>query len=574
MDHQDTHDVTHEANRSGRADLEQWAATSPQNFYTSDPHFVSIVEQRSVEARRGALVEELTAFGAACAQHVDGLARENNLHRNLPELDRYSPYGARTERVSHHPTYHSAGEYIYGAGAIAALAEEANLFGALTRFYVSSHNGEAGHNCPLACTAGVVRVLQELGDDALKERFLGRLLDRDYARHYEGAQFLTEVQGGSDVGANATRAVLAEDGTWRIHGEKWFCSNVDADVYLMTARLPDAPEGTRGLGLFLVPRELEVGGVNAFHVRRLKDKLGTRSMASGECDFRGARAYHMGEVGEGFKHMMELVINTSRLYNAVGCAGLARRAYVDARRYAAHRRAFGRPVLEFPLVQETLSNVRVDVELMTSGTFYLVQTQDRMDAGEGTDADVGFMRLAINLNKSFTAKRARWAITEGIEVLGGNGAIESFSVLPRLLRDSIVFENWEGTHNTLLSQCLRDMHRYGVHDAYLARCEELIEGTAREAELTTALSRCRARIDGVLSAPQASASLALRPLADTLCATMYASVRARELETFGLGDEARREAELALDHFISRHVLPEEPTYDATYLERIATLSS
>ena len=219
----DPNDVTHETNRAGRSDLEQWAASSPDNFYTSDPHFVRIVEQRARGERRDALVEELTAFGAAAAQHVDALARENNLHRNLPELDRWSPYGARTERVAHHPSYHAAGAYIYGAGAIAALGERANMFGALTRFYVSSYNGEAGHNCPLACTAGVVRVLQELGDDDLKERFLGRLLDRDYARHYEGAvaECISLCVRTCAVGAPPRRTGAcrrARSRTWRAPG--------------------------------------------------------------------------------------------------------------------------------------------------------------------------------------------------------------------------------------------------------------------------------------------------------------------------------------------------------------------
>src|SRR5690606_16204596 len=132
----------------------------------------------------------------------------------------------------------------------------------------------------------------------------------------------------------------ADDGTWRIFGEKWFCSNIDADVFLMTARPEGAGAGTSGLGLFLVPRHLDDGRVNGFYVRRLKDKLGTRSMASGECDFNDAVAYHMGPVGSGFKNMMQLVINTSRLFNAVGCVGVMRRALVTARQYAKYRRAF------------------------------------------------------------------------------------------------------------------------------------------------------------------------------------------------------------------------------------------
>lgn len=560
------------ANTTGRDALIAWQQAHPSNAYTSDVHFRKILAQHA-GPKLDRLEADLIRFGEEVAGPVDALVRENNLHTNLPRLERYNGVGVRTEEIIHHPTYHAAGAYIYGSGVMEAYAEHPNHLGALARFYVSSYNGEAGHNCPLACTAGVIRVLQELGTDELKQRFLQRLLDRDYDRHYEGAQFLTEVQGGSDVGANATRAVKAADGTWRIFGEKWFCSNIDADLFLMTAR-PEiegqAVDGTRGLGLFLVPRNLEDGRVNDFKVRRLKDKLGTRSMASGEADFEGAVAFHMGQIGEGFRNMMELVINTSRIYNAVGCSGVSRRAYVTAQTYAKHRTAFGTAIIDYPLVQEHLANMRVKLEAMTSATFYIVALQDRIEEGNGAEQEAGFQRLAVNLNKMATAKIGRQMVVDAIEVLGGNGAIESFSVLPRLLRDAIVYENWEGTHNTLLMQMYRDMAKYRVHEAFIGEIRTIL-GRAhickrRGPELGGRLDELAGQIEGVLSMSQNVAPVMLRPVMDSLAQVLYAAVL--------LGDATEMSAEDndAIEHYFDMNIRPRIHRDDA-YFKRIDRLA-
>lgn len=557
----------------GRQDLESWARSQPENFFEADDHLQAILPLYVEPSREAALMADMVRFGREASTIVDGLVRQNNKHENLPRLDRYTPYGTRQERIDHHPTYHEVGRYIYGSGVMSAFADGPNMVGALTRFYVSSFNGEAGHNCPLACTAGVIRVLQELGSPELKQRFLPGLLDRRYEHHLEGAQFLTEIQGGSDVGQNATVATQQEDGSWQLEGEKWFCSNIDADVFLMTARIVDdsgdGAKGTRGLGLFFVPRLLEDGQVNAFHIRRLKDKIGTRSMASGECDFRGATAYHMGDVGDGFKHMMRLVINVSRLYNAMACGGAARRALMDAHRYATHRRAFGAPIAQYPLIQETLADMRAKVDAMTSGGLYLAHVQDKLDRGQLDEVGQGFLRMAVNINKLVSAKRTREVITDAIEVLGGNGAIETFSVLPRLLRDAIVMENWEGTHNTLLTQCLRDMQKYKVHQAFMAHVATLIEETDPALGLAEVHQALSGQIEEVLDAPFAQASLQFRPLAEALCGLFYAAVRGWEAKQVALS--ALSSASLA--HDVEVHIHQRRPHHDPVYLDRLAVLA-
>ncbi|MBA2664992.1 MAG: acyl-CoA dehydrogenase family protein [Bradymonadaceae bacterium] len=563
------------ANDSGRADILAWADASGENVFTSDTHFRRVLALYANKERLAALEDELTRFGAEVAGPIDALVCKNNEPLNLPRLDRWSDYGERTERIDHHPTYHEAGRYIYGSGVMEAYRDHPNAIGALSRFYISSYNGEAGHNCPLACTAGVIRVLQELGSPMLKDKYLPGLLNRDYGEHLEGAQFLTEIQGGSDVGANAVRAEKAPDGTWRIHGEKWFCSNIDADIFLMTARPYGAADGTAGLGLFLVPRTLDDGSVNEFYIRRLKEKLGTRSMASGECDFNGALAYHMGPLGSGFKNMMGLVINTSRLYNAVGTCAVMRRAFLVARGYAHHRQAFGTPIVNYPLVQETLADVRAEIDAMVSGTFHLAAMQDRLDRDQCDTNEQQFFRVALNVNKSLTAQSGRWACVQGIEILGGNGAIESFSVLPRLLRDSIVYENWEGTHNTLFMQVYRDMHRYRLHEGFIAYLRGLLDEAradegARAGELDNSLSALEARIDEILEMNPASASLAMRPLAQRMAYLMYACVRTWERTRQAPADD---NDEASLEHFLDLRLRASRTASDARYLERIAMLA-
>lgn len=571
--------TSYEGHRAGRAALEAWDEAKPDNAYGADPHFRRLVALYSVSGKHRSLEEELRSFGADVAGRIDELARINDKRRNHPKLDRYTDYGTRTEQIVHHPSYHESGELIYGSGMMSAYSKHPNSFGALARFYLSSYNSEAGHNCPAACTAGVIRVLQELADDELREAYLPGFLDRDYDQHLEGAQFMTEVQGGSDVGTNATRAIPDEDGTYRIWGEKWFCSNIDADVFLMTARFSEKYDGTSGLGLFFVPRRLEDGSVNDFEIRRLKDKIGTRTMASAECEFEGALAHHMGPEEEGFKNMMKYVINTSRLWNAIACVGSARRSFVTARTYAEYREAFDRPILEYPLIQETLAEMKAEIDASVSASFHMVSLQDRLDAGEGGPGLEQFFRMALNLNKVRTAKLARRAAVHGIEVLGGNGAIETFSVLPRLLRDSIVTENWEGTHNTLQMQVMRDMERYRVHEGFFGYLKELLsevreedEGLAEEVEAR--LDEAAAGMREVAGLEEGAATLRMRPLMDRLAYLMYAAIRLWErAEREPAGEQAERVDRASLEHFIELRVKEGGDRTDERYLERIRRLA-
>ncbi|MCA9524643.1 MAG: acyl-CoA dehydrogenase family protein [Myxococcales bacterium] len=499
----------------GRRDLTAWLAAQPTNLYADDEALQALVRYHGLLARE----ESLHATGRIVAGPLDAVVRENNLHRNLPVLDDWDPVGTYTGQVAHHPSWRTAGKLIYGTGVMAAYGEiPASHRYVMSLFYLTSQVGEGGHNCPLACDAGAIRSLTALGTPSQKERFLTRLLDPDFDTNFTASQFLTEVQGGSDVGANAAVAAPLDGaesakpgGRWRIDGEKWFCSNADADLFLLTARIAAPQTGTRGLGLFLVPRRKADGSPNGFRLRRLKDKIGTRSMASGEIDFVGAEAEALGPAEQGFKNVMRWVINTSRVYNAFSTAAGARRAWVIASTYAQHREAFGRPIGAFTQVKETLAWMRADASACLASSMWLAELQEKMDVGSASDDEQAFFRVAVNINKLRTAMLAHETINRGIEVLGGNGAIESFSILPRLLRDNVVSENWEGTHNVLRAQVMRDAMRLGVHRGFFAVLEARLAS-----EHADALGRDRRAFDELASSPEAIRDVRIRPLVDRL----------------------------------------------------------
>jgi alkylation response protein AidB-like acyl-CoA dehydrogenase len=509
----------------GREEIVRWERAQPSNYYLADDHLRMILEACWGDERLERHRLQLEKFGGEAATIVDAAVRRANEVENLPRLNRFSSSGARIEDVVHSLDHQIAGRYIYGSGAMSVYSEPGNNLLALTLFYLSSQNGEAGHNCPLACTAGVIKTLERATSPELKAKYLPRLLDPVYETRFHGAQFLTEIQGGSDVGANACTAtrIGSDDGRWLISGEKWFCSNVTADLALVTARPEGSPGGTRGLGLFLVPRHLDDGKPNGMFIRRLKDKLGTKSLATAEVDFKDAVAWLVepkipSEVGTTylpFQFLMDCVINTSRLYNAVGSAGAARRAYVIASTYANHRHAFGRPIAEFPLVSETLKAMLAETRAITSGSLYLAHLRDLIETGSGAEDDEAFFRFAVNLNKYRSSVSTTNVIRSAIEVLGGNGAMENFSVLPRLLRDSIVFEAWEGAHNTLIAQSLRDVIRHQLHEPFFRKLEAMLEPNDRE------LDALRHEVGELAKGDELTGSVAFKHIADRLMYLFY-----------------------------------------------------
>lgn len=563
----------------GRQDLARWRASVPDNFYTCDANLRRVLPL--YDPGVAGYQAELAAFGHAAATVIDPAATLNDRPHNHPRLDAWDGIGQRTERIEFHPSYHDAGRPAYEAGLLALSAEPGHAVQQSALFYLLTQAGEMGHACPIVCTLGLIRALQAKGDAALLAAYLPPLLSRDYDAKQVASQFLTEVQGGSDVGLNAVEARPAEEqaGAWLLTGEKWFCSVANADQMLVTARPLGAAGGTRGLGVFLVPRRLPDGRLNSFHIRRLKTKFGTRTMASGEIDFADALAYPIGALDEGFKIVVELVLNTSRWTNALGSAGLLRRAYVEAWTFAQQRQAFGSAIGRYPLVQEALAEMKSDLYALLASTLRLSVLVNRLDLGVASAEERAVHRLLVNINKYATSVQASLGIRRAQEIMGGNGAIEDFSVVPRLYRDALVFESWEGSHNVLCLQAARDMQRYSLHQHLFTYLGALLDGVARP-ELSEAqdaiLDRMEAvqqRLDRLLSSSPEFLQTHVRRLVDQLASLVQAACLLAEAD-WELGQGLDTDKPAALAFFINRCLRPGyDPLEDARYLERVTRLA-
>ena len=510
----------------GRQALHAWQQSISKNVYQADPlldHSIAFSMGENAEI----LKQQLNQLGKQIACHLEPLVAENDFRFNLPRSESYNGIGELTLNIVHHPNYEKVGDVIYGTGMMADLLEPGNLTKSLLLFYLTSHLGEAGHNCPVACTAGVIRILNKIDNFTEKDNLLNKLSAKSFQDNYTGAQFVTEVQGGSDVAQNVVNAKKQSDGSWLIYGEKWFCSNANADVILITARFDKDSSDTKGLGLFLLKRIKVDGTPNAIFIRRLKDKLGTRAMASAEIEFQGAEAFAMGVPEDGFKMLMQNVLHLSRIYNSFAILGAAQRAYQIARSYAKHRIAFSQPIENYPLVQERLADIRAENSAMLAATLTTTRLQDKVDVMSNKDNQLLLiLRMRANLNKYYTATRSVEHIHHCIDVLAGNGAIESFSSLPRLLRDAIVYENWEGTHNTLRMQILRDIHRYAIGEIFIQYLLEKITDIENSMDeqikswvesLKTELIRLQQSLKNLLTKKNTVQTLLVRDFIDEIC---------------------------------------------------------
>ena len=323
----------------------------------------------------------------------------------------------------------------------------------------------------------------------------------------------------------------------------------------MTARPRGAGAGTRGIGCFLVPRRLPDGAANGFRIRRLKDKLGTRALATGEIEFTGALGYALGAPEDGFRIAAGVVLNTSRWLNALGSAGLMRRAYLEAASFCRFRTAFGRRIADYPLVRENLAVMKVEEQAALASTLELTALVDAIDAGTADREDQAWHRILVNANKFVTSLAATRCVRRGIEALGGNGTIEDFSPLPRLYRDAIVFESWEGTHNVLCEQVLRDLVRLDALELVLERVRGCVPaGDGDAAAISEALDELAPRLRRSL----VEGSLHFRRQLDQLMRALQAACLLADGET----------AAAALH--VRRHLVPGySPEADTDYAELV-----
>ncbi|MDD1520721.1 MULTISPECIES: acyl-CoA dehydrogenase family protein [Bradyrhizobium] len=475
--------------------------------------------------------------------------------RHQPVLHSRDGYGRDEEWVEYHPAYRDMERIAFGQFGMHAMCNRGGVLGwpsamppiAKYVFHYLFAQAEFGLLCPVNLTDSSSELVRRFGSEELHERYLARMWSQDPATLLKCAQFMTEKAGGSDVGAAELTAV--RDGAqWKLYGEKWFCSNADAELAVLLARPEGAPVGGRGLGLFLMPKTLPDGSRNAYRIVRLKDKLGSRTMASGEIVFDGAVAYQLGELDQGLKHML-VMVNSSRVSHLARAAGMMRRCLNEALQASCHRNAFGRAVVDHPLMRRQLLKLMVPTEQALSALLYSATAPEKV------------LRLLTPVVKYRACRDNVTVATGAMEARGGNGYIEDWPNA-RLVRDAHLGLIWEGTSNiNALDAVQRAVGKVG---AQAALRDDL---ASRLAEMQGVPGQFRTRLEGAInSAMRFAEEVAASPENERFCRAaagkLYHAVTAALFIQEGLrlgatGGDARR---LLLARFVLEHRLQEPNT--------------
>ncbi len=476
-----------------------------QNVFSSDAALVDgLGELGDVEAK------QLTALGElAGTDQAEQWARLANAYP--PVLRTHDRFGHRIDEVEFHPAWHELMRVAVGNGLHGAAWQDSGAGNHLIRaakFYVWGQV-EAGHGCPISMTYAIVPALRHAPAQAAIFEPLLESSTYDFGLRAPqtkagllAGMAMTEKQGGSDVRANTTRAEQFDD-HYLLTGHKWFCSAPMCDLFLVLA------QAAGGLSCFLVPRVLPDGTRNPFLIQRLKDKLGNRSNASSEVEFEATHGWLVGAEGAGVRTIIDMVTMT-RLDCIIGSASGQRAALSQAVHHARHRSAFGRPLVEAPLMREVLADLAVESEASTALFLRLARA---VDAGESA-----FLRLAVAASKFWVCKRTPPFVAEALECLGGNGYVED-SGLPRLFRESPLNGIWEGSGNVIALDVLRAAVRDPESVASLLAELDTVAGA--DSGLDAAIAELRARL-GNLGADRAADERGARGLAGLVARCLQA----------------------------------------------------
>ncbi len=419
---------------------------------SADPALQEALAREGADWAREEISELGRLAGTAEAQEWGRLAE-----RTPPLLTTHDRYGHRIDEVEYTPSYHRLVQTAVEHGLHGApWADERPGAHVARAAKFMAWNVDAGHGCPISMTYAVVPALRAAPDLAATYEPLLTSTTYDPGLRVPTSKSgliagmsMTEKQGGSDVRANTTQARRQPDGSYRLTGHKWFTSAPMSDLFLALAQTPD------GLSCFLVPRVLPDGERNPMHLMRLKDKLGNKSNASSEIEYDGAVAHLVGEEGRGVRTIVEMV-NMTRLDCTLGTASGMRAAVVQATHHARHRSAFGKALIDQPLMRNVLADLVVESEAATTVAMRLAGASDR--AVRGDEDEAAFRRLALAVTKYWVCKRGPAVAGEAMECLGGNGYVED-SGMPRIYRELPLLSIWEGSGNVAALDALRAIGR-------------------------------------------------------------------------------------------------------------------
>lgn len=480
--------------KARRYDSDRYAGAAGLNWYTADPTVQALMRRHLGADGLEWATPHLERVGALMGGPVAAWAEETD--RNPPRLEKYDRWGRDVSQVVMPPSFEASRAALvadsFGSPEFQKAAREAGVDPAplsATWNYLL-YQADIGMGCALGTGAEmVVSLVERFAPDDVRERV--REIFAAGVSSGEAAQMLTERAGGSDLGALEATAV--RDGeAWKLSGLKWFASNANGSAFVVLAKPEGAPDGVRGIVPFLVLWERRDGGRNGVRIRRLKDKLGTKSVASAEIEFTDAEAFALAppeeaSAGHGLARMMELT-NSARLGTAMMGLGCARRSLVEALCYTRTREAFGAALIDQPLMRRKLAELIVEVEAAQALVF---------DATLGTPR----LRLTPALVKLRAARLGVTAASAAIEAHGGNGYIEQWPVA-RILRDAQVNPVWEGGDNILCLDVRRAMLREQAHEPFLERL-----GAAANASDDETAELVRHRVDDLRSAIAAWQSL-------------------------------------------------------------------
>jgi putative acyl-CoA dehydrogenase len=531
--------------------LNQPPVLTGRNLFTENVPLVESVRREGADWA----VDRLTALGAGSGElaerEVGRLANEYP-----PVLHTHDRFGHRVDEVEFHPAWHELMTLSVGHGTHALPWREPGPGAHVARaaMMLCGSGLESGHGCPISMTYAAVPVLRRQPEIAAEWEprltsleYDPRSIPADQKRGALSGMAMTERQGGSDVRANTTLARPLNGGgagaEYELTGHKWFCSAPMCDMFLVLA------QADGGLSCFLLPRWTPDGERNRFHIQRLKDKLGNRSNASSEIELDAAWARMVGEEGRGVPTIIEMV-NFTRLDCVLGSTGLMREALAQAIHHASHRAAFGKLLVDQPLMQNVLADLAVESEAATLTSLRLARA---IDEGPEDPAQTLFKRLALAVTKYWVCKSATWHVAEALECLGGNGYVE-LSGMPRIHREAPLLSIWEGSGNVNCLDVLRAMAR--TPESVQAFFDEVESASGAEPRLDVYVrelkdeltdpegieARARRIVERMAVALQAS--LLVRhgdaAVADAFCATRLAGDRGRALGTLPAGVDFAR----------------------------------
>lgn len=406
-----------------------------------------------------------------------------------PWIRQFDRWGRRVDEVAMPAGYRALVTKAYMLGVVWRVVEENDLATSFALGYITSFY-DPGLYCPHTVSLSTAVPLAKYGHPVVKERYLPPMLRRDESV-WQGATWMTEVGGGSDLGANVQTVATPDGEAYRLTGDKYFCSNVGAELAAVAARPQGAPEGVRGLALFLVPREREDGALN-YTIRRIKDKIGTRSVPTGEVELRDSLGYLLGTPEIGIYLILE-VLNWSRVANSIGSVALVQRAIAEAEKFTWHRIAFGKPLSEQPLMRQQIRRWKALLPQLFALAWTCVELlQEVWHQAPPYSERYHLFRLMTHLAKYWTAEMAVHAAKWCMEVHGGHGVLTEFGI-ERLLREAMVLPIWEGGSHRQMLDALEVMQRRQAHQA-------LLEFLAPYAE-SQAIREWRERIEQYLTMP-------------------------------------------------------------------------